>query len=47
MPWKAHEVATGGGRVGVALVRMVLNVISSEEETDWEHFGSFDDMFGS
>ena len=46
MPEKAHKVATGGGRVGAILLYSVLTVMSSEEETDWEHFRSFDDMFG-
>ena len=46
MPRKAHKVATEGGSYCTVLVRSVLTVMSSEEEVDWEHFGSFGNMFG-
>ena len=43
---KAHKVAMGEGSVGTMLVHSALTVMSSEEETDWEHFCSFSDVFG-
>ena len=43
---KTHEVAMGGGSIGVALVCLALILMSLDEETDWEHFRSFGNMFG-
>ena len=43
---EAHEVATGGGSVGTALVVSVFTVMSLEDEADWEHFRSLGNMFG-
>ena len=47
MPGKAHEVAIRGDNIGAVLVCLTLTVMSSEGKTDWEHFHSFGDMFGS
>ena len=46
MPGKAHEIGTKGDSVGGVPVCSALTVMSSEQEIDWEHFHSFDNMFG-
>ena len=46
MAGKAHEVGMGGGSVGMVPVHLALTVMLLEEETNWEHFHSFKDMFG-
>ena len=43
---KTHEVSMVRGSIGMALVYLALTVMSSKEETNWEHFHSFGDMFG-
>ena len=41
MPKKTHEVGTGGGRIGATPVCSMLTMMSSEEETNWEHLYEF------